>query len=422
MEPNENSVQDDAKAKEQEKAAVADLHAEGIDIVSSDMAVDSYISAEITPTPSQARPAPSRPENRFSKPSEAPRPYPRPEPRPLGPQAPAPKDPFAARPEGSLQSPAPAQSAPSASLQGEIAGILKTETARPTFDGKPDSKNDPSIKPLRTFKSDAEEAIRYQNVSTVDIAVAAEKKRQESTPIEYDEEKRSSPKAFILGAFALIALIGAGWYYWFLTSQESAPQEAATAIQIRTLIPYSKAAVVTLEAESDPLALISAKLAVSNPGLGNVYALIPVESAGAATAAPVSSVFAQTKMPSRLARSLGGEYMLGLYVYDSESPFILLKNTFFQNAFAGMLEWEKEMRNDLLSFIRIPRPEETITPETDRFEDMVVSNVDARALKNKNGEVILVYAFADKDTIALTTSVNSLKYLLDRILAVRTIQ
>ena len=287
----------------------------------------------------------------------------------------------------------------------------------------PDSskiKNDPSIKPVRTFKTDAEEAVRYQNISAVDIAVAEQKKR-EKTPIQYVEEKPSRPGALVAAAFVLIIILAGGWFYWFKTSQIEKPEPVRASIE--TIIPYTTGSTLVLRSESDSLMLIGTKLRTANAGLGNVYALVPTLKATSTTYADISFVFADANMPDRLARSLAPEYMIGTYTYDVNGPFVIFKNTFFQNAFAGMLEWEKDMRNDFLPLIQVSYPsDEPVPADTDKFEDVVISNIDARALRGGNGRIILAYIFADPETMVVATNENTLKYVLDRLLTVKTVQ
>ncbi len=281
--------------------------------------------------------------------------------------------------------------------------------------------NDPSIKPLRTFKSDAEEAVKYQNVSTIDIAVAEQKRREARNKVEVTEKKPASPGVFVLVAILVIVLIGGGWYYWFISSQDSV-EAVPIPPTVKTIVPSTKGSAVYLEPNSNPLILISSKLEASNAGLGNIYTIVPTNSATSTVFAPIAQVFRMTKMPDRLKRSLSDTYMIGTYTYDANSPFIIVKNTFFQNAFSGMLDWEKTMRADLLPLIQVAHPDETATATSTTFADTVVSNVDTRALKNDAGDPILLYAFADKDTIVIATNTSALKYILDRLLSVRTIQ
>lgn len=318
----------------------------------------------------------------------------------------------------------------SANLIASLQEIPKTFIT-PTEKNIPETKkeiaheaslNDPSIKQIRTFKSDAEEAIRYKNISTIDIAIAEQKKRERETPIEYEKSKTLSPVVFIPIILVLLILISGGWYYWFSSSQVHTDNKVST-ISIPTIIPYTKGGALTIDTEEDPLLLIGPKLSSSNAGLGNVYALIPVENATSTTQLPVTRIFKDTSIPNRLLRSLTDTYMIGVYTYDSQSPFIILKNSFFQNAFAGMLEWEKDMKDDLLPFIEVHKKTGLDTTATyTQFEDMIVANIDTRVIKNSLGETVLTYAFADKDTIVITTDNRTLKMILDKLLSVRTVQ
>jgi hypothetical protein len=367
--PNQNPGELNSKTEE------AELHNEGIDLVGSGI----------------------REENEFTGDESTPPEAPATEPEPLKeePKTEPPKAPVSVVP-------APQKSEP-----------LVSPAPKP-------AQNDPSIRPLRTFKTDAEEAVRYKNISAVDIAVA-EQKRREATPGTYTSEKKPHAGIFIATVMILIVALGAGWYLWFNTSQGT---ETAPPIQgsIETIIPYAKGSTLLLDPDSDPLVLIGAKLATSNAGLGNVYALIPIPTSASAEQAPIASVFGKTNIPSRLERSLSSEYMIGTFTYDVQSPFIILKNTFFQNAFAGMLEWEKNLRSDLLPLIHVSFPQEIATTNSDTFEDIVISNIDTRILKNAEGKTILAYAFADTGTIVIATNETTLKYVLDRLLTVRSVQ
>jgi hypothetical protein len=286
-------------------------------------------------------------------------------------------------------------------------------------------RNDPSIKPLRTFKTDAEEAVRYQNISTADIAVAEQKKREMSpTPIQYEDEKRGSPFVLIALILAIIMIAAGGGYYLFFMGKARAPKSNLPEnLVVRTIIPYDSVAAVTLDPESDPVSDIASELDDAPVNIGEVYATIPLPFGTTTVIASPSAFLSKTKVPSRLVRSLSPEYMTGTYVLNRNAPFLIFKDTFFQNAYAGMLEWEDDMRNDLLKLIRVAHPQETgVSVDGDVFEDAVVANIDARILRGAAGQPILAYAFADQNTIVIATDVETLKFLLDRLLAVRVVQ
>jgi hypothetical protein len=391
-------------AREGEKAALNDLHAEGVDIVAgSGASLENEFSQggeapSAAPTETESAPSETIKEETVQAPKE---------PAPIE----SPVRQFSREDAAKISS---LQEMPIAAMQRPREEPVKP--ASQIDEAKIERKNDPSIKPLRTFKSDAEEAVKYQNVSAIDIAVAEQKKR-EKTPIEYERATHRSPGAFVAIAIFFMLVLAGGWYYWFFTSQE--PQESiAPTVAAKAIIPYAKGSTVALDAESDPLVLIAAKIAAGNAGLGEIYAVVPLSQSVSTERASLAEIFAGTDMPSRLARSLSDEYMFGSYTYETESPFIILKTTYFQNAFAGMLEWEESLAEDLLPLIEIAHKESA----AGRFQDAVVSNIDARVLKDQGENIILAYAFPDKDTFVITTGTSSLRYILDKLLAVRTIQ
>ncbi|HEU5114416.1 MAG TPA: hypothetical protein VFT82_01465, partial [Candidatus Paceibacterota bacterium] len=388
-----------------------DLRAEGVDIVGTSMALDNEFSKPEMATFSDEGPSPERD---IDAPSESGEPA-------SGATASVPA-PVAATPVPNKQ-----KSDPIIYSRRPIDMPITEQPVEPLQESTPvppppQPANDPSIKPIRTFKSDAEEAVRYSNVSKVDIAVAEQKKREASNPIEYVEEKKSSGGIYIILVLVVLLLGAGGWYYWFSSTGGSSTAEkpATVSISWKPIVTYAQGASIVIDpndTENDPFSLMALRMNTANPGVGNVFALIPIETATATSPEPVEEVFSQTHIPDRLARSLGGDYMIGMYSYNHQIPFIILKNTYFQNAFSGMLDWEKDMGGDLLPFIRFTYPGETETSLAPNFEDAVVSNIDVRTLKDANGNIVLAYAFADKDTIVITTDEGGLKYLLDRLLS-----
>jgi len=286
--------------------------------------------------------------------------------------------------------------------------------------GQVSSPNDPSIHQLRTFRMDAEEAVRDRHVTTADIAIAEQKKR-ESTPIEYsDGESSKKPFLIVTLLFIVILLGGAGYFY---IRMNSTPTTAVATGTIRSIIAHDK--VITVPTTSDGTALADiATVAKGASGTVGSVIFLALPTVGTTTQQiPLASVFQKTQVPEKLIRSLTNEYMFGIHIFDGSAPFIVLKTSFFQNAYPGMLDWEKDMRNDLLPLIQIARPDiSAVDTNTDLFKDRVISNKDVRELDDASGVPIILYAFADKDTIVITTNEKSLKELLDKLLAVRVIQ
>ena len=53
--------------------------------------------------------------------------------------------------------------------------------------------------------------------------------------------------------------------------------------------------------------------------------------------------------------------------------------------------------------------------------DIIFNNKDCRVVKNSLGEVIFLYSIVDKNTVVITTNVNTLKELINRINRAATI-
>ncbi len=436
MEPNALNPQNQAAkngAPDMTKT-VSDLHDEGVDIVDQgssepdEIAMGSETGAQTEETegtldvdvesaekPTLEKSAASQPQPQIHVESLIPRPT-APSASPAKTQASSTPNPSAPKPQ------TPPQSAlPKTALQQEMQAAWGDSYGTEPM-AKPTVHNDPSIKPLRTFKSDAEEAVRYQNISAAQIAIAEQKKKQASTPVEREEGEKSSSVG-ILALALIILLVGAGGaYYWFFVMKKNPASALPQELRVSTIIPYAKANTVII-GQGNIMDTIGGAIRAAELEPNSVYALIPVPQGTTTVAAPVTSLLRDTKIPSMLSRSLASQYMVGAYNGTTKDPFVILKNTYFQNAFAGMLEWEKDLRNDLISLIRVSRPQDEITlVNRDVFEDTVISNIDARVLRNEEGGILVAYAFADKDTIVIATTVETLKTVLDKLLAVRIVQ
>ena len=136
------------------------------------------------------------------------------------------------------------------------------------------------------------------------------------------------------------------------------------------------------------------------------------------------------KMPNSLLRSLTPEFMLGLHYWNGNQPFLILKTDSYGTAFAGMLEWEKNMKTDLrILFFLSNRQSNKIASSTDDvfanekdFEDVVVKNKDARAIRDADGGIFLIYDLHDKDTVIITTNTTTLTELSDRLIRARMVR
>jgi hypothetical protein len=133
--------------------------------------------------------------------------------------------------------------------------------------------------------------------------------------------------------------------------------------------------------------------------------IIPTDESGIAIATS-SDFFAAVSipLPTQVNISLDGTYMMGTLISNPNHPFIILGLSSFENAFAGMLAWEKTLRNDFAGFIQIDHPMEPSIPlSPEKFTDTTIQNQDVREIVNASSTPIFLYAFVGTTKLVITT-------------------
>ena len=127
-------------------------------------------------------------------------------------------------------------------------------------------------------------------------------------------------------------------------------------------------------------------------------------------------------IPDIITRTLLPDYMVGMFSFDKNLPFIILKTSYFENAYAGMLSWENDIEKDFQVLFRLSGYENSggilaeLTPTASKkFTDAVIVNKDVRLLRNEAGEIILLYGIIDKETIIITVNDASFKEIISRL-------
>ena len=113
------------------------------------------------------------------------------------------------------------------------------------------------------------------------------------------------------------------------------------------------------------------------------------------------------QMPSALKRAFEKEYMLGVYSFEANEPFIILKTKDFPSSYSGMLKWEENMVSDIGRLFSVPEG-------TAGFVDEAFRNKDLRVLKNDNKKTVLLYSFIDKNTLIITANENVLMAIISK--------
>jgi hypothetical protein len=277
----------------------------------------------------------------------------------------------------------------------------------------------PPMKPRAITKEELERTIEETRARLETRSVAREK------PIELQTPRRTFTT--LLAAVALL-ILGAGAVGVALyLGKEEAPDRSPLALESLILAENTLEVPVETVSGKDLLGLLSVRIKEGAPGGGAITFVkqtLPALLTDERRVLTTQEWFerAETKADPALVRALQPTFMLGVHNV-SRAPFLIFKTEFYENAFAGMLDWEKSMSRDLVPLFGTAVLDEgrPVNAPTDSFfVDRIIENKDTRVLIDLSGEIRLMYSFIDTETLVITTGRDAFLEILTRANATRT--
>lgn len=267
-----------------------------------------------------------------------------------------------------------------------------------------DRENQKPIKALRTYQGDVEEVLSKTKSSTATIMLAEEKRREERPELAPRRREVSGERNrlyLVLGSFLLflaISIVGGVYYIRLNEKVVVKPKEKA-------LIAFTKE--VKIQTNNTSNENLSKKIETEverfNQEINSVLNINLTDDGGETISAEESVKKISKNIPAELSRSFDGKYMIGVYSFDTNTPFIILKTSDYENSYSGMLKWERDIPRDLAGIFKIPK--EIINNKV-AFIDEAYKNKDFRVLVDSSGKSVLLYSFIDKNTLFITTNEN----------------
>lgn len=268
-------------------------------------------------------------------------------------------------------------------------------------------KDETPLKQIRTFQGDVAEALRREQGSLVSIQQAEHLKKSSArsatlTPLE-NSKSRTESFYLLLGSLVLFALGVIGTWYTY----NEFVRKVATPIMTAPANRF-----VSADAEINLNLRTSSRETLINTLISAVEG-VPARELRHINFALSTNEFLEmleTRAPGNLVRAFDPLFMFGAF---GESTFLIIKLVSFENAFAGMLAWEKNLSQDIgplfatAEFSRSMPPGSTFTDITDRNKDVRILAL--------GDQPILLYSFFDNNMLIITDHVETLRTLIDRL-------
>lgn len=283
-------------------------------------------------------------------------------------------------------------------------------------DTQPEEKfnSEESLKQIRTYQGDVAEALGRQNESLVSIQQAEALRRRsagDSLPVQNESRRKDFLYLLLGSAFFLVVGSFGAWYGYREVVRRSAPPVISR--PTTQLITPNSTSILDLTGKNRESFASALSDLVANLGETELKHIdIRNGATNLASSTPTSQFFniLEARASGSLVRSFGSIFMIGGL---GEEQFIVIKLTSFENAFAGMLEWESNMAEDLIAVFANANTLQANASEN-VFRDVIVKNKDVRILEVA-GEPVLLYTFFDNNMLIITESFKTLEILMERL-------
>jgi len=282
------------------------------------------------------------------------------------------------------------------------------------------------VKSIRTFRGDIEEGVASGKTTLVGIATANAQAEDGVSFGKVLESVRSEKTRRLAIVVISIALVGAGILGIYLAYSAVSKPDIISSLPALLLPTEQTIApnITTLSSEEFRTLLMRLR-DETDQQVGTMLSVVPgntvSNSDGGSSFEPLTSETFFTKAllnaPAGLVRSFAPQFLFGIHIFDGNQPFLMVKISSYESAFAGMLDWEESIIDSLGPILR---------KESDlsfglgafaipKFEDAVIKNVDVRALKNSRGKTVILYAFPSRGTLVITTNAETFGEILTRL-------
>jgi hypothetical protein len=237
-----------------------------------------------------------------------------------------------------------------------------------------------------------------------------------------------STRNWFLAIISLILVCGGGYYAFYLyqksplasTPTNNNNTSTSQIERAKSIIsPDSKILIsITGKNQNSIVSAIKTEVSKSQPEK-TIKEIILTESNGEIISKVKAEKILNTigvNTPELFSRSISDDWMLGVYsgTGEQKSVFIITTNNFFQNTFAGLIQWEKTMPEDLKQYLYTESNNQDFTIRG-QYKDKIIKNKDVREYVADNGHISFLYSFISNDKLVITDSEDALEEIITKL-------
>lgn len=268
------------------------------------------------------------------------------------------------------------------------------------------------IPTLRTLKSDAEKYIKEKNVSLINLLSKGARKK----PKGFKEEKKFKI-ASIIGTLIIIVLLAAafGLGYKIFLKPGSAPQKESPIP--KPFIFSDEIQPIDFTGQDSPVSKIAEN--INKQYSYNSFVYLPILKNEQPIQTENLFQILQISPPAGLLKSLEKEFLLAVYADNNRLNNLVFafKINSYEQTFRSMLEWEKNILEDLIPIFpsRFQTKKNALGTGTNGFYDKTLDNIDIRILESDDKKQFIVYGFFTNKFLIIANSEESFKAVIDRL-------
>lgn len=283
---------------------------------------------------------------------------------------------------------------------------------------------------IRTYQGDIQSVVRGDNISMASIAL-----KERARALAKGEEEAAAPSrgrnTILIGLSVFFVLMGITLvsYFAFFAEKNSGP---IVDTSIQSLVFADKQEVLDTTATTGDVALRQLRrILAEERTLGTIENIVlsrSVVSTEDPTAAP--GAFALTaaeylrllapRAPDAFVRLLNTPFMYGIHGFEKNYGFLLFETNDGEKVYSELLGWERtSLARDIGPLLR----EDTVLSSgtVALFQDALIKNIDARVIRDQNGEILMIYAFLTPQKVLLAGSEETFIEVLRRFTTPRPV-